>query len=82
MLQGILSGVREYVPGDRLRLLHWPTMARTGELMVRDFEVPRPRKVTVLVDTRTDEIGTYGMERALAGGSRVRSVGVGPRECH
>lgn len=32
------SGVREYVPGDSLRWIHWPTTARRDELYVRLFE--------------------------------------------
>jgi uncharacterized protein (DUF58 family) len=30
--------VREYVPGDSLRWVHWPTSARRGDLFVRVFE--------------------------------------------
>lgn len=32
------SGVREYIPGDSLRWIHWPTTARRDELYVRLFE--------------------------------------------
>lgn len=32
------SGVREYIPGDNLRHIHWPTSARRGELYVRTFD--------------------------------------------
>ena len=31
-------GVREYVPGDSLRFLHWPTTARMGDLYVHLFD--------------------------------------------
>jgi uncharacterized protein (DUF58 family) len=30
--------VRSYMPGDSLRLIHWPTSARQDELFVRTFE--------------------------------------------
>jgi uncharacterized protein (DUF58 family) len=30
--------VREYVPGDPLKAIHWPTSARRNELYVRQFE--------------------------------------------
>lgn len=30
--------VHEYVPGDPLRAVHWPTSARRGELFVRQFD--------------------------------------------
>ncbi len=32
------AGVREYVPGDSLRWVHWPTSARRESLFVRLFE--------------------------------------------
>ncbi len=32
------ESVRAYMPGDSLRLMHWPTTARTGELYVRTLE--------------------------------------------
>jgi uncharacterized protein (DUF58 family) len=30
--------VREYMPGDPLRIIHWPTSARQGTLYVRQFQ--------------------------------------------
>jgi uncharacterized protein (DUF58 family) len=43
--------LREYVVGDDERLVHWPTFARTGTLMVRDhFELRRTSR-TVVVET-------------------------------
>jgi uncharacterized protein (DUF58 family) len=34
---GDLTGLRPYVAGDRLSLLHWPARARTGAWFVRQF---------------------------------------------
>jgi uncharacterized protein (DUF58 family) len=49
-LSGFVS-MREYVPGDDPRMIHWPTSAHTGTLMVREHvEVRRP-EFTVVVDT-------------------------------
>jgi uncharacterized protein (DUF58 family) len=49
-MSGFVS-MREYVPGDDPRLIHWPTTARTGSLMIREHvEVRRP-EFTVVVDT-------------------------------
>jgi uncharacterized protein (DUF58 family) len=31
-------GVREYAPGDSLRFVHWRSTARTGRLLVKEFE--------------------------------------------
>ena len=63
-----LAGLRGYVPGDRLNRLHWPVMARTGELVVRDFVEPEARRLEVVVDDRppaVDEAVTSSAARAL-----------------
>lgn len=31
-------GVREYVPGDSIRYIHWRSSARAGQLLVKEFE--------------------------------------------
>jgi uncharacterized protein (DUF58 family) len=67
---GDFAGLRPYVPGDRLRLLYWPALARTGELMVRDFEDVAPRRVHVVVDVRP-LIGYRGTEAVLAAAAGV-----------
>jgi uncharacterized protein (DUF58 family) len=49
--------MREYVAGDDPRMIHWPTTARTGTLMVREHvEVRRP-EFTIVLDT-ADTVGT------------------------
>lgn len=48
-MSGFVS-MRDYVAGDDPRLIHWPTTARTGTLMVREHvEVRRP-EFTIVVD--------------------------------
>jgi uncharacterized protein (DUF58 family) len=42
--------VRPYVTGDPAHLVHWPTSARTGSLVVREMEPPADRAVAVVVD--------------------------------
>jgi uncharacterized protein (DUF58 family) len=44
--------IREYREGDDLRRVHWPSSARTGELMVRREEQPWQSRCTILLDTR------------------------------
>lgn len=43
-------GLREYQRGDPLRRVHWPQSIRHRQLMVRDFEMPAARNLTVLLD--------------------------------
>lgn len=45
--------LREYVVGDDLRRVHWPSSARHDELMVRQDEVPWHGRLTVMLDCRT-----------------------------
>ncbi|MFD1150613.1 DUF58 domain-containing protein [Saccharothrix hoggarensis] len=47
-----LREVREYVPGDEVRLVHWKATARTGRLMVRDYADPDQPRFTLVLDTR------------------------------
>ena len=44
--------VRDYRQGDDLRRVHWPSSARTGELMVRREEQPWQSRATILLDNR------------------------------
>jgi uncharacterized protein (DUF58 family) len=50
----ITRGVREYVDGDPIRLVHWPATARTGSVMVRELERPRRTRLLLVVDLRAD----------------------------
>jgi len=43
--------LREYSPGDDLRYVHWKTTARTGRLMVRQFEETRRSHLVVVLST-------------------------------
>ena len=50
-----VRAVRPYVPGDPARLVHWPTSARRGELVVREYEPPPPQGVALVVDLRGED---------------------------
>ena len=51
-------GVREYVPGDALRHVHWATSARTGTLMVKEFDSGAELAALFLIQrTRGTEYG-------------------------
>lgn len=47
-----LVGLREYVPGDDLRRVHWASSARHGIPMVREDADPAEPHLTVLLDDR------------------------------
>jgi len=44
------SGVREYVHGDSYNRIHWPTTARSGKLMVKEFELDPAAETWVVLD--------------------------------
>ena len=48
--------LREYVPGDDRRYIHWRSSAKTGTFMVRQFEETRRSRLMILLDL---EPGAY-----------------------
>jgi uncharacterized protein (DUF58 family) len=45
-----VAGVREYQPSDAYNRIHWPSTARTGQLMVKEFELDPFADVWVFLD--------------------------------
>lgn len=50
--------LRDYVPGDDRRHIHWKTVARTNKLMVRQFEETRRAHLAIALSTNTAEYTT------------------------
>jgi uncharacterized protein (DUF58 family) len=46
------SGVREYVPGDPIKRIHWPTTARRGQLVVKEFEQDPHAEIWLFMDAQ------------------------------
>ncbi|QPE03835.1 DUF58 domain-containing protein [Microbacterium schleiferi] len=46
--------IREYVPGDAQRHVHWKSTAKTGTLMVRQYEQTRRSRMVIAIDTDRD----------------------------
>lgn len=55
------SGVREYVSGDPLKRIHWPSTARRGRLMVKEFEQDPQAELWIFLDAQS------GLQAELAG---------------
>ena len=54
-----VSMVRQYVPGDNLTRIHWPTTARLGQLMTKEFEVAGINEIWLFLDLQeTVQAGT------------------------
>lgn len=50
--------LRDYIPGDDRRHIHWKTTARTSKLMVRQFEETRRAHLAVALSINTSEYQT------------------------
>jgi uncharacterized protein (DUF58 family) len=48
------AGLREYRHGDDRRHIHWKSVARTGELYVKEFALEAPRRYAVVLDLRRE----------------------------
>lgn len=44
------AGVREYIPGDPMKRIHWPTSIRREQLMVKEFEQDPQAEVWLFLD--------------------------------
>jgi uncharacterized protein (DUF58 family) len=58
----MISGVREYVPGDSLSRIHWKSTAHKGKLIVKEFEVDQAEKIWVILDLSQDSQWGFGIK--------------------
>jgi len=45
-----VSGVRDYAPGDSFNRIHWPSSARTGRLISKEFELDPTADIWLFLD--------------------------------
>lgn len=60
-----LADIREYVRGDDLRAVHWPSTARRGTLMVRRDEAAMSPSAVIVLDRRADRHRGRGPDGSL-----------------
>lgn len=65
------SGVREYAPGDAFNRIHWRSTARTGELMVKTFELDPASDIWIVLDLEQRVNAGSGDESTEEYGVRV-----------
>ncbi|MEH6942627.1 DUF58 domain-containing protein [Bacillus sp. JJ722] len=46
----LVSGVRDYAPGDKQSWIHWKASARRNEMMTKDFEERQSQDIVVILD--------------------------------
>jgi uncharacterized protein (DUF58 family) len=49
-----VSGVRDYAPGDGFNRIHWPSPARTGRLISKEFELDPLADLWIFLDMHDD----------------------------
>lgn len=47
-----LRGCREYVPGDRPKMIHWPNVAKTGSLQTKEWETTLDADIGIFLNLR------------------------------
>jgi uncharacterized protein (DUF58 family) len=58
--------LREYRPGDPMRRIHWKSVAKTGELIIRENEDEYFVRHALILDTFTDPPGGLKFETAVS----------------
>ena len=69
--------LRNYVPGDDRRYIHWKSSARTGTLMVRQFEETRRSHLVIAISTRAADYASdeeFETAVSIAGSLGVQSL--------
>lgn len=49
-----ISEIRNYIPGDKLKNIHWKLSAKSEELQVKEFSMPYSRDVIIIAETYVD----------------------------
>ncbi len=69
--------LREYQPGDERRYIHWKSTAKTGRLMVREFEQTRRSHLVVALSLATTDYASeeqFELAVSVAGSLGVRAI--------
>lgn len=69
--------LREYVPGDERRTIHWKSTAKTGRYMVRQYEESRRSHLMVALSLAESDFATddeFEMAVSVAGSLGVRAI--------
>ena len=65
------SSLRAYATGDDLRKVHWPSSARTGDLVVRNEHIPEHGHSLVLLDVRVSAADPATFENMVSAAASI-----------
>ena len=63
-----LFGLKEYTPGDDIRLIHWKTTSRTNKLFVRHREPESTKSIAIVLDI---DKSSYSCEEEFEAGIKL-----------
>ncbi|CAN5366348.1 DUF58 domain-containing protein [soil metagenome] len=69
--------LREYIPGDERRYIHWKSTARTGTYMVRQFEETRRSHLVIALSLATSDYASddeFELAVSVAGSLGARAI--------
>jgi hypothetical protein len=69
--------LREYMPGDELRSIHWKSTAKTGQYMVRQFEETRRSHLMLAISLADEDYAgddDFEMAVSVVGSLGVRAI--------
>ena len=53
-VSGDMTGIREYVPGDPVRNIHWKLSEKTDRMLVKELGVPATDRLLLILDSAAD----------------------------
>jgi len=65
------AALRPYIVGDDMRRVHWPSSARTGDLLVRQHDVPWQGRVCVVLDLRRQSADDVVLEAVISAAASI-----------
>jgi uncharacterized protein (DUF58 family) len=69
--------IRQYAPGDSQRHIHWKSTAKTGILMVRQYEETRRASLAIILDLNSEEYRSEDeFEMAVSAAASISVQGV------
>jgi uncharacterized protein (DUF58 family) len=64
-------GTREYRPGDNVRHIHWPSTARWGRIVLKEFETDTNLETTIFLDLNQKSLRGIGRGSNIEYGVRL-----------